>query len=529
MTKRLLQCIGLSSLIFIVGYNDLLSGGESARMHVTYSLATICMAQIADILGVGLILFIARELLRRTRYYPWARLCVIIFAPPYLVERTRQLLPIAVTDGLILLGAAIWTAVVLLIVLNFPVWYRRVVRIGDAIGVFFAVFGLLSLVQLIWIIPSKPGLQQISAAWSRGPQSPRLHPKIVWIVLDELSYDQLFEHRAHDLTLPNFDELYQESNVYTNVRPAGYKTLMVLPSLLTGRLIDDLKYRFNNQQIVHYADVNRWSQLTGEETIFRDARRMGWRTAAVGWYNPYCNVYGDALDNCYWTYEDPLGIDTLQGTSFWGNAKRPLREITVQMYSPQLAAEQICNFGVVQRVKSYQELMQHTQDLLESDQADFVFLHLPVPHPPAIWDRLNDQLDTKCGNSYVDNLALADRTLGKIMAMLRQSPRWNDTTVVVQGDHSWRIKLWQGLAGWNEKDNQASRGEFDPRPALLIHHAGQTTLQADGRALSLLFVHDALEEVLRGNPVQPVTQPPAPAAPAPAGVRQASWVGVSSK
>ena len=504
MIKRLLQCIGLSSLIFIVGYNDLLSGGESARMHVTYPLAMICLSQIADILAVGVVLFIARELLRRTRYYPWGRLCVMIFAPPYIVERTRQLLPIAMTDGMIILAGVLWAGVLLFIVLNFPAWYRHLVRLGDAIGVFFAVFGLLNLAQLIWIIPSKPGLQQISAAWSRGPQAPRVHPKVVWIVFDELSYDQLFEHRAHDLTLPNFDALYKESDVYTDVQAAGYKTFKVLPSLVTGKLIDDVKYQFSNKQIVHYADANRWSQLTGSETIFQDARRAGWRTAVVGWYNPYCGVYGDALDHCYWTYEDPLGIDTLQGTSFWANAKRPLKEIATQMYSPDLAVAQICDFGVVQRVKSYQELMQHTQDVLGNDQADFIFLHLPVPHPPAIWDRLNDQFDTTCGNSYVDNLALADRALGKVMAMLRQSPRWNDTTVVVQGDHSWRVKLWQGMPGWTEEDDQASRDKFDPRPALLIHNASQTQPVIDGRPLSLLFAHDALEDVLQGKVAHPV-------------------------
>lgn len=516
MFKRLCQCIGLASLILIVSYNDLLSGGESARMHVPYSLATICMAEIANIFFLTVVLFIARELMRRTRYYPWARLCIMIFAPVYLIERTRLLIPVPVPNGMIVLAGVLWAGVLLLVVLNFPVWYRHTIRLGDAVGIFLAVFGIVNLLQLIWIVRWKPGVQKISAVWFRAPQPPRTHPKVVWIIFDELSYDQLFEHRAHDLSLPHFDELRRESHIYTNVQPAGYKTVKVIPSLLTGKLIDDVQYRFNNKEVVHYADTNRWSQLSGNETIFHDANRAGWRTAVVGWYNPYCTVYGDALDNCYWTYEDPLGIDTAQGTSFWSNAKRPLSEVVTQMYSPELALEQVCDFGVVQRVKSYLELMQHTQNLLQNDQADFIFLHLPVPHPPAIWDRSNDQFDSTCGNSYVDNLALADRTLGEVMAMLRQSPRWNDTTVVVQGDHSWRIKLWQDMAGWTEEDDQESRGEFDPRPALLIHNAGQTQPETDGRPLSLLFVHEALEDVLQGK-MAPVVQRPAqvPAAASP--------------
>ena len=527
--KRLCQCVGLSSLVLIPSYNDLLSGGESARMHVPYSLANISIAQITDIIAVGVLLFAVRELTRRTRFYSATRLFVMMFAPSYLIERTRPLIPFAIPDGVIVLTGVLWAGVLLLIVLNAPVLYRHVIRIGDTIGIFFAVFGLISIGQLVWMIPWKPGSQEVIAEWSRTPQPPRVHPKIVWIVFDELSYDQLFEHRAHDLALPNFDGLRKESNLYTDVQPAGYKTVKVIPSLFTGRQIDDIKYRFSDRQIVRYADTGRWAQLTGTGTIFNDARKAGWRTAVVGWYNPYCSAYADALDSCYWTSEDPLGIDTAQGTSYWSNVQRPLKEIVTQIYSPELEGEQVCDFGVVQRVKSYLDLIEHARNVLESDQADFVFLHLPVPHPPAIWDRLNDQFDSKCGNSYVSSLALADHTLGNIVAILQRSPRWTDTTVVVQGDHSWRIKLWNSMAGWTDEDDQASRGEFDPRPALLIHNAGQVHPEVDGRALSLLFVHDALESVLEGKTVQSVTQRPGQTVPATTAVRRVSWVGASSR
>jgi hypothetical protein len=66
--------------------------------------------------------------------------------------------------------------------------------------------------------------------------------------------------------------------------------------------------------------------------------------------------------------------------------------------------------------------------------------------------------------------------------------------------------LWDWLPAWTDEDDQASNGEFDPRPGLLIHNAGQTQAETDGRALSLLFVHDALENVLHGEAV-PVAQP----------------------
>jgi arylsulfatase A-like enzyme len=184
---------------------------------------------------------------------------------------------------------------------------------------------------------------------------------------------------------------------------------------------------------------------------------------------------------------------------------------------------------VRQRLQTHLNLQQHAEELLKQDQADFIFLHIPIPHSPNIWSRVNDDYARGCGSSYLDNLALADRTLGNVMAILRQSPRWKDTTVIVQGDHSWRIMLWDWLPAWTDEDSQASRDEFDPRPALLIHSAGQTRQEADGRPLSLLFVHDALEDVLHGKTVQPVTQRPGQSPPAGAVARQVSWAGASSR
>jgi membrane-anchored protein YejM (alkaline phosphatase superfamily) len=219
--------------------------------------------------------------------------------------------------------------------------------------------------------------------------------------------------------------------------------------------------------------------------------------------------------------------DMAQRYSLPRNAARPFQRLGIQLVSTELADRRSCDFDVRQRLQTYLNLQQHALELLKQDQADFIFLHLPIPHSPNIWSRVNDDYARGCGSSYLDNLALADRTLGNMMAILRQSPRWNDTTVIVQGDHSWRIMLWNWLPAWTEEDDQASRGEFDPRPALLIHNAGQTQPATDGRALSLLFVHDALENVLQGKAVQPVTQRPAQTAPEGAALRRASRAGAS--
>lgn len=527
--KRLCQCIGLASLILVVNYGDLLGGGSDVRMHVPYPLTGIILAQIADILLLGLGLFALLTLVARTTYYPWVRLMVMLLAPPYLLERTRTVSPLQLTDGVILIFGVIWAALLLLLLLRFPKGYKRIIRIGDAVGVFFAVFAIGSIVQLLWVMAWRPGPQQIKAEWSRGAQPPRQHPRVVWVLFDELSYDQLFEHRAHDLSLPNFDALRAQSTLYTNMQPIGLKTVKIVPSLLSGAVVDDFRYGFDNTLKVHFDGVHGWHPLDGTGTIFHDAQRGGWRTAAVGWYNPYCTIYGSALDHCYWTNLDRTDGDMAQRYSLWRNTARPFQNLAIQLVSTGLADRRSCDFDVRQRLQTHLNLQQHAVDLLKQDQADFIFLHLPIPHSPNIWSRVNDDYARGCGSSYLDNLALADRTLGAVIGVLQQSPRWKDTTVVVQGDHSWRTMLWDWLPAWTEEDDQASRGEFDPRPALLIHDAGQTQAQTDERALSLLFVHESLEDVLQGKAVEPVKQPSEPPRPPQATVRQVSLAGASSK
>jgi hypothetical protein len=106
---------------------------------------------------------------------------------------------------------------------------------------------------------------------------------------------------------------------------------------------------------------------------------------------------------------------------------------------------------------------------------------------------------TNCDSSYLDNLALADIMLGKFMAILKASPRWQDTTVIVEGDHSWRTELWDSLPAWTDEDDAASRGVFDTRPAVIIHQAAQTTPQTESSAWSLINVHEVVEKVLQGK------------------------------
>lgn len=503
--KRFAQAVGLASLLLATNYGDLLGGGADVRMHVPYRLIGICFAQILDIVVLGAVLFAIAWVFKPTRYYGWLRVVYMMLIPPWIMLRMRSQLPVLETkEGLTTILTLSWIALLLLILLRFPLWYRRAVRAADVVGIFLAVFAVCSIAQLTWVMIWRPAKHETKPMWAGKVNPPRQHARVVWVLFDELSMEQTFGHRAHDLPLPNFDALRAESTLYTQVQPIGLKTVKIVPSLLSGHVIDDFHYSFRNKLTVHDdSGEPGFHQLDGSKTIFADAQKVGFRTGVVGWYNPYCSLYASALDACFWTNFDRMDGNMAQRRSWRSNMARPLRDLAVELRAPDTAYRQECDFDVEQRYKTDRDLEAHAEAMIAEDQADFVFLHFSMPHSPNIWSRINDDYTHVCGSSYLDNIALADRELGKIMAMVQSSPRWKDTTVIVQGDHGWRVQLWDWLAAWTDEDMQASHDVFDPRPALLIHEAGQTTPATDDRKLPLMVVHQSLENVLAGKPAKP--------------------------
>jgi hypothetical protein len=499
MLKKFGQCLGLSSMLLVMSYGDMLGGGYDVRMHVPFALNGIVWAQLADIVLLGLLLFAVIGTLSRTRLYPWVKLLLTMLVPPYLILLLRSQIPLPMTSVVLLLIAFVWAALVLLLLVKFKNGYRRLMRVGDFVGTFFAVFCLCSVVQLLWVLRWKPGPYQQTAAWATTPQPPRNHPRLVWIVFDELSFDQVYGHRAEGLSLPNFDALRNESTVFTNTQPIGDKTVEILPSLLSGHVITAYNFTSDNRFLVHDKGTRGFTQLTGADTVFADAQKQGWRTAAIGWYNPYCTIDAGTIDDCYWMNLDRLDGPMAQDASFWSNVWSPLKQSGELMVRPRLADHDICTYSVQQRYKTYVDLQQHAAQVLKTDQADFVFLHLPIPHSPNIWNRTRGTYTQQCGSSYLDSLALVDRELGSIVATLKSSPRWKDTTLIVEGDHSWRIYLWDDQPGWTAEDAHASRSGFDPRPAVIIHHAGQTQAEVNATPWGLLNVHTTVEQVLHGG------------------------------
>jgi hypothetical protein len=363
-----------------------------------------------------------------------------------------------------------------------PVAYRRAVHV---LGVLVALAGF----SMIWMVPEL--FYQGMRAQRIDSAVPVMHPalvsdgrapvaeggRIVWLLFDELSYDQTFDHRFPGLAMPAFDKFKRESVVFSDLKPAGYYTDRVIPSFFLGTTVDNIRSTLDGDPEVKLAGIRRWQPFEANKTLFSDAQRLGWTTGVVGWYNPYCRMLAGTLNYCYWRMGDGQSDGALPDHSVWQNAMAPLVELSRGWrHQPGFAQQR--------HLQDIAAITPQAEALIRDQSVKFVFIHLPVPHPPG---------------SYIDNLALADKSLGDLLATLAGTATAENATVIVCSDHSWRVPMWRSTPVWTKQDEAASHGIFDPRPVLMIHFPNQQTEQDVRKPYDELRIHEIIETLLGGQ------------------------------
>jgi hypothetical protein len=247
----------------------------------------------------------------------------------------------------------------------------------------------------------------------------------------------------------------------------------------------ELSYRENSQR--------RWIVYDPHLTLFGLAQRSGWGTGVDGWYNPYCRVFAPVLNACYWSAGVVLPMENYgaaEDHSAPANAIAAPNQLLAALSNRTRTPEET-------HLLSYRDIMAHCQALIDDSRLRFIYLHLPVPHPPGIYDRKLHTLRT--GGNYLDNLVLADDTLGILLREINASPSGSQTTVIISSDHSWRTPIYRSRKDWSAEEERVSGGRFDDRPVLLIHFPGQTSGSNISAALPELLEHDIIAEMLIGN------------------------------
>jgi arylsulfatase A-like enzyme len=484
LTHPASTAFGLAVLCCLVLIAPIISLDHLLIFHDSGRPAAIFLPLLADL---AIVWFLLTLLLMRARKPGRIRVAiwsgVILIFPWLLLEDGSILQAWSVHHrlgiALLLWSCLCWVGVNVFWRPTLQPHFERLVRFWKTVFVFLTLNNVVVVVQLLWCFWAARAIQTPRPLHAHTAQLATVgqtqRPRVIWIILDELSYRQVYERRFPGLELPAFDQLAAQSTVFTHVQPAGIYTEEILPSLLTGVPVNAIRPEVDGVQFSMHDPVNgQWVDFREHDTIFQDALDDGYSTGIAGWYEPYCRILPNVLDHCYWSYErdDDKGMfvesTPLQNTlaPFLYAASRIAPHWADSRYVAQLGEAQIADFH---------NIYSAGDRLLSDSSINFLMLHLPVPHPGAIYDRETGDF-ASYGGSYIDNLALADRYLAHVHQLLQQRGEWDSSAVIVMGDHSWRTTaLWEGTPFWMQEDQRASDGgKFDPRPAYIVKLPGQT-------------------------------------------------------
>ncbi len=489
MVKRAAQAWAFAAILLLPNYIDLTSGAGDARMRSPVPLTRIALAHLTDMAIVATGFLVMMALLQRLQGWARIRWALMALLPPLLLERNLDVIPFDVPRMAVLVAGLAWTGVLIFLILKHRKFAARLSTAGSSLLAGFAVFALVMSFQLVRAAQWRPGPQSFS---HEIPLAPAEKPRLVWIVFDELAYEPVFENRDSSVKMPNFDRLRNESTLYTDMKPISYRTTRVVPSLQLGRSVTDVEYTAQNRYLVQIDDRSNWKPFDRDESLFAMAKRSGLTTSIVGWYVAYCPIFVGIATDCYWANEDAQDRGpTSTSASYAANVWFPLRILAEKVFAPSRAWADMAAWNAKGHEDAVIDLSQHALETVADSQADILYLHLPVPHPPAVWDRRTGTF--ALGGSYLDSLDLSDLLLGKMLDALQAQARWAHTTLIVQGDHSWRTEMWRPLPGWSAEDERASHGgRWEPRPVLLMHAAGQVNPQTVNAPTSVMYVHDAV-------------------------------------
>ncbi len=512
-TSAAIVAFALANLYLLSLTGPLVSPKHELVFHLPGSAEAFFIPAILDVLLVFLVLTAALLFARRSpraELFLWSALLLSLpsglLTTIYGFENTN--VPLWLGWPVALLALLAFAAVNLRPGVSLPRFRRARPRIALVFS-FLVLPEVLLFVQLLWYGYQARNLNPpFTPAPPQAARETTPTPRILWIILDELSYDQVYAHRYPGLALPNFDRLAKQSVVFTDAVPTAEYTRRALPSMFTGLSLRSTQPSVNGRKLYLYSrNTGKRTLFDPQDTVFADAQRAGLQTAIAGWYEPYCRLLPGVLNHCFWTYSDelPAGLSdhgtTLQHTvePFIHFLRLSFRPAGIGAVMPTHGA-----LDVRRHRADYVSLLAASDILLTSGQPGLIMIHMPIPHPWGFYDRKNGTFPDH-RTSYLDNLALADAYIGRIRAQLEAQGLWKSTNVLVMGDHSWRTSdVWATSAHWSPEEQAASRnGSYDPRPGYILKLANQGTPAEINDSFDAVRTRALLDQLIRGSITTP--------------------------
>ena len=507
MWRELVPALSIANLCYIEVWASLLHPAYHFFRKSPPSPGSIAAA----LLGVLLltVLFWAALAVSRRSSSAWARragqavfLLGSVVAGDFVVRHVFQ--QVMLRLGFYEWQPLFYVFLVVLVVVALVLWLLQDVRLAQVCAlVLFPVF-LITVGQAGWLLLRPPEPQAFADSPSAPFQTerPAQSQRVLWLLFDEMDFRLAFVQRPESIQLPELDQLQQEAVFAGNAYEANTSTYMSIPSLLSGRrLRNAIPGGLDDMRLV-LTEAENGGETTLERNLFSQAHAAGFNAAVVGWYLPYCRLLGSSLVSCSW---QTAYLQGERGASVVDLAAR--QALLMAYYAPSPAQPYLNSMLVTRRLldlersyhqDAYQQILAQARAVVVDPRLDLVFVHWPVPHAPAIYDRRRDTFDLRGESSYLDNLELADRTLGEVRRWLEEAGLWDSTVVLVSADHGWKWDYWQTQPLWNEEEAEVAV-RLDARVPFLLKLAGQRREFDYSPAFNTVLTKDLLLALLRSQ------------------------------
>ena len=318
--------------------------------------------------------------------------------------------------------------VVFVLVIIVLAWhYRRPLASGYALVLIcVSPFIAVTVARSVWSLATLRFDQFAAVPNARPSSSAPSANRVVVVLFDELDYGMVFGDREPDPSLPEFDRFRAASSSFDNVQSPARNTSESIPSYLFGHAVQKLEPLGPRAFELHLQDGRR---VRGDSltSFIERAAHTGVRAAVVGFYLPYCRLpLARTAVHCRWQPFVADGIMSASASTVTKAVVRQLRDLNP-----------LNNRRT--HMRRVQQSVRIGTDFAADPRLDLVFLHLPIPHQPSVYDRQRKRyVALSLRDGYINNLALADRVLGEIRRAMEASGTWDSSTVIVTSDHGWR-------------------------------------------------------------------------------------------
>lgn len=487
IVKRALFSLSLANLCFIRAWNVLLRQDDPGVAYFSaYTpiasdyIAVIINVLILAIFVFGLLCLGDMTISKRYHRIVKAGTYVIIFLPVIVVlDGLRKLMFSGLFNVEVLNLSSGWHYLILFVagfVALLALFFRKIVI--RAIVVAFIVvspFVIITFAHSAYVAIKSE--QKISAVNVGGIHKnldikDAVKNHVVWLIFDETDQRLAFEDRPEGLELTEMDRLKSESLFFTKAYPPAGCTSLSIPSYLVGETVSTVIPLSSSNSLL-ITDISPKGISFSERNIFRELSEANIRTHVVGWYHPYCRLYNADADNCFWLPEPGYQIAKQEDGLIDRCAKFAYFVLPGKFYSGSF-------------VDIYKGINEEALRMLSGD--GLVFIHHSIPHMPSIYDRLRDDFSTRSiePDTYFDNMALVDKTLGQFRSELESEGLWDNSTIIFTSDHWWR-------------QSDQYDGKIDERVPLMIKLPNQKKGKIISTRVETVFLKKFVFDALKNN------------------------------